>query len=133
MIAVATRGRHDQTDLRRLAELGITPLHWRRSLVPTGATGTVHIIHNGATSDSLLDDLLRAITLAGMSPQLSNSEESEKTISPGRVIRLGTTATVMNPPDDTSKVLTLPTLAVLRGNAFAKRDAWLKLRTLLQQ
>ena len=50
-----------------------------------------------------------------------------------RVIRLGDTESVMRSPDDIDKVLTLPTLAELRGNAVTKRDAWLKLRTLLQQ
>ncbi len=133
MMAIATRARHDRTDLRRLAELGITPLHWRPSLVQARASGTVHIVHNGATSEPLLDDLLRTITLAGRSAQLSNSDDSARATVMDRVIRLGDTESVMRSPDDIDKVLTLPTLAELRGNAVTKRDAWLKLRTLLQQ
>ena len=133
MMAVATRGRHDQADLRRLAELGMTPLHWRSPPMQTRASGTVHIVHDGASSDLFLKDLLRAITLAGRLPQLSAGDESTNARSTDRVIQLGNAGSAMKLPGGITKVLALPSLAELRGNAVAKREAWLKLRTLLQQ
>lgn len=99
----------------------------------TRTSATVHIVHDGASSDLFLNDLLRAITLAGRLPQLATSDESAKARSTDRVIQLGNAGSAMKLPGDMTRVLALPSLAELRGNAVAKREAWLKLRTLLQQ
>lgn len=133
MSNIATQLRHDAVDLRRLAELGVVPLDWRREILPAQSQpgATVLVIHDGTPSIPLVADLLRAISLAGATPQLS-SETEFANAEDSRAIRLGGQTSAANAALNPDHALALPTPAQLCGNASAKREAWSKLRVFLR-
>lgn len=135
MTALSAQPRHDHADLRRLREFGITPLHWRRSLIAsrTPLHRCVLVLHDGAATGPLLDDLLRAMKLAGVTPQLSERNDATASRSDTRIIQLGRSINTTISSIDSVPALSLPALTELRGNAEAKRAAWSTLRILLPE
>ncbi|MEO7917366.1 MAG: hypothetical protein ABIR16_06950 [Dokdonella sp.] len=130
--------RHDATDLRRLTELGITPLHWRRSLQRTGRVKprAVIFIHDadGSSADSasrLLKDLLRAFHLAGLNPQLRGPSEISERSNDAVIVSLGVDAGAGKGGVD-AVMLDLPSVAEMRGDATVKRKAWAAIRNHLR-
>lgn len=133
MSEIAMQPRHDATDLRRLSELGFVPLDWRRARLSSQSRSksAVSVIYDGSPSPPIVADLLRAISLAGATPQLSREVERSTTTG-SRVIQFGGQINATNPTIGVNAALTLPTPAQLRGNAPAKREAWSKLRGFLR-
>lgn len=119
--------RHDRADLRRLAELGIAVLDWRKP--PARSLRTV-TIDSDETASSMLKDIFRGLGIAGISARWRDEDSSFMRSADSVIIRFGTVEASQS--HDHGKVTSLPTLADMRGNASAKRQAWSQLRTLLR-
>lgn len=122
--------RHDHTDLRRLAELGIQPLAWRHGNSQTQAPNQSWlVISDDNAAKGIVADLLRSLSMAGHNARRHDATTGDAAAKNVRVIAFGAAMTERIPANI---VLTLPPVAELRGNPAAKRAAWSMLRKALR-
>ena len=120
--------RHDDDDLRRLAELGIAALDWRPP--PARVPRAVIIDSDGATT-ATLSYLVKGLTAVGISAHLNGRDATAAVLANAVVIHFGARGITASPNAHTA--LDLPPLAELRGNAEAKRQVWSQIRALLRK
>ncbi|MFZ2235966.1 MAG: hypothetical protein WBP11_15875 [Dokdonella sp.] len=118
--------RHDVADLRRLEELGIAALDWRH---PPARPSRMVIIDSDEPANTTLKDIMKGLCIAGISAHLRGKDATAAPSADAIVIRFGAADITALPDQGTANVL--PTLADLRSNASAKRQAWSLLRAML--